>query len=63
MNTMKREDMEKEQQELIVAIGVNVVRVFRHIARFINAVGRVDYLSTEIEKVTPKPENKEVKDA
>ncbi len=55
MQTMKREDMEKEQKELLLNIGINVFRALRHASRLLGAVGRVDYLTEEINKVTPKP--------
>ncbi len=65
MNTMKKEDMIKEQQELVFNIGLNVVKGLRHVSRLIGAVGRVDYLGMEIDKVTakPAPQIEEKKDA
>lgn len=62
MNTMKREDMEKEQKELLLMIGVNAFKVARHISRFLGAVGRCDFLTEEISKVTPVPAPKVVEE-
>lgn len=54
MQTMKREDMEKEQRELVFNIGVAVVNAGRHVSRLLGAIGRVDYLGMELDKITPK---------
>lgn len=54
MNTMKKEDMMLEQGNLIAQIGYDTMRILKPLAQLLGAVGRVNFLQSEIEKVTPK---------
>lgn len=65
MNTMKKEDMQKEQGKMIMQIGYLVMNMLQPVSQLLGAVGRVTYLQNQINLVTPKPEIKpqEKKDA
>jgi len=53
MNTMKKEDMLKEQAQLVENIGKNFLYL-------VGIAGRWGFLQNEIDKVTPKKEIKDV---
>ena len=55
MNTMKKEDIIKEKEQLTYAGWQETVRVLTPIARLLSAVTRELFLNEELRKVTPRP--------
>lgn len=53
---MKRDDMVKERQDLIWAIGHQTTRLLTPFCSIMSGVARLMMLEDEIRKVTPKPQ-------
>lgn len=54
MKTMKKEELQKELDQLRMALDQNIRVFFRPLARAFDLINRVDYLENELYKVTPK---------
>jgi hypothetical protein len=55
---MKKEDMQKEQAQLVQQVGYITIQALSPIAQILGAIGRIRFLESEIQRVTPKPEEK-----
>ena len=55
MNTMKKEDMITEKNQVLTQMGVIAFNLLHPFVQLFGGVQRVMYLQAEIDKVTPKP--------
>jgi len=55
MNTMKKEDMQIEQSQLVTQIGRLTLHILQPFAQLVGACQRIAYLENQIQLVTPKP--------
>lgn len=56
MNTMKRDDMIKERNDITWSIGFQTTRLLTPFVSIFSGVARWLYLDEEIKKATPKPQ-------
>lgn len=59
MNTPKKDDLIKEINEIVPQIGMEAVRFFKPVVMLISAVTRYAYLEQQLQRVIPKPTQKE----
>lgn len=53
MQTMKKEDMEKEREQLIMQVGHLAFHILQPLATILPGVGRLAYLQQELDKLKP----------